>query len=153
MGVEDEIRVLQLYLDIEKTRFNEDFEYEIKYHGFEPENVRIPSLLLQPYVENAVKHGLMHKEGLKKLIISFSMPDNVLRVTIADNGIGRKKSRELNAARKHRSFATKAIEDRIALINSYSGRQIRLTYIDELNNLGKPSGTTVVIEIVMYKFD
>jgi sensor histidine kinase YesM len=64
----DEIKTLGLYLDIEKARFDEDFSYEINIaYGIDIENIKIPSMLLQPYVENAVKHGLLHKKGEKKL--------------------------------------------------------------------------------------
>jgi ligand-binding sensor domain-containing protein len=64
----EEIKTLGLYLDIEKARFDEDFSYEINIaYGIDIENIKIPTMLLQPYVENAVKHGLLHKKGEKKL--------------------------------------------------------------------------------------
>lgn len=149
VSIEEEIKVLKLYLDIEKVRFDNDFEFEITYNEFDLEMIKIPSLLLQPYVENAVKHGLMHKQGLKKLQIYFIKETDELRIVISDNGIGRKMSMELNAIKQHkyRSFATKATENRVELLNRYSGKQITLEYIDEANEAGKGFGTTVVIKM------
>lgn len=149
VSIEEEIKVLKLYLDIEKVRFDNDFEFEIICNDFDLEMIKMPSLLLQPYVENAVKHGLMHKQGLKKLQIYFIKEAEELRIVISDNGIGRKMSMELNAIKQHkyRSFATKATENRVELLNRYSGKQITLQYIDEANEAGKGFGTTVIIKM------
>lgn len=149
VSVAEEIRVLKLYLDIEKVRFNDDFEYEIFVNGFDPEEIRIPSLLLQPYVENAIKHGLLHKQGIKQLRLDFQALPETLRIIISDNGIGRKMSMELNAikAKNHKSFATDATEQRVKLLNEFTGREITLEYIDEFSDGGQPLGTTVLIKI------
>ncbi|MBP9601781.1 MAG: histidine kinase, partial [Lutibacter sp.] len=107
----EEIKTLGLYLDIEKARFDEDFSYEINIgYGIDIENIKIPSMLLQPYVENAVKHGLLHKKGEKRLTIDFERIFDSLKITIDDNGIGRQKSAELKAIKNkdHLSFATEA---------------------------------------------
>lgn len=152
VSVAEEIRVLSLYLDIEKVRFDDDFEYEITTSGFDPELVRIPSLLLQPYVENAVKHGLLHKEGHKVLMLSFVKELHSLRIMIIDNGVGRKRSAELNAIkqRRHKSFATDATEQRVSLINQIAGQKISIEYIDELHDTGHAAGTTVIIIIPLH---
>ncbi|MFM2292847.1 MAG: hypothetical protein RIS29_2660, partial [Bacteroidota bacterium] len=147
--VAEEIRVLSLYLDIEKVRFDDDFEYAISTFGFDAELVRMPSLLLQPYVENAVKHGLLHKEGHKKLTLTFLKNEGELRITITDNGVGRKRSAELNAIkqRRHKSFATEATEQRVSLLNEFAGHKISIEYIDEMHASGLAAGTTVIIKI------
>jgi len=147
VSVEEEIKVLTLYLDIEKARFDNDFEYVISCNEFDTDILKIPTLLLQPFVENAVKHGLLHKEGAKELQIAFVKELDNLRIVISDNGIGRKKSMELNAIKraKHSSFATKATEKRVDLLNRNSGKQITIQYIDEGNELGHAYGTTVII--------
>ena len=147
--VAEEIKVLQLYLDIEKVRFGNDFEYSIEHEGFEPEMLKIPTLLLQPYVENAMKHGLLHKEGLKRLRISFALTNNFIRIIIDDNGIGRQKSMELNKIRRrgHVSFATEAIKKRVELLNQMNGEKISVEYFDETNQNGQSGGTTVVLKI------
>lgn len=149
VSVADEIKVLQLYLDIEMVRFNDDFEYKITTNDFDTELFKIPSLLLQPYIENAIKHGLLHKEGLKRLLISFTLEATELRIVIDDNGIGRKRSMELNAIKnkKHYSFATQAIEKRVKLLNELAGRKITVEYLDETLEDGRVQGTTVIIKI------
>ena len=146
----EEIKTLGLYLDIEKARFDEDFNYEINIgYGIDIENIKIPSMLLQPYVENAVKHGLLHKKGEKKLTIDFERIFDSLKITIDDNGIGRQKSAELKAIKNkdHLSFATEAMQNRIELLNQYKQQNIAINFEDKLNKNGQSSGTKVIIEI------
>jgi LytS/YehU family sensor histidine kinase len=150
ISVADEIKTINLYLEIEKARFNDDFEYDIlceKYSDLEHQ--KIPSMLLQPYIENAIKHGLLHKVGIKKLIVSFVKNKKTLKIKIDDNGIGRQKSGELNSIknRKHNSFATEAMQNRIDLLNKNKSKKITINYIDKLNQSQQSLGTTVVIEI------
>lgn len=150
ISIADEIKTLELYLDIEKARFNEDFEFEIKTKSIDDiEQTKIPSMFLQPYVENAVKHGLLHKEGTKKLAVHFIIENKVLFITIDDNGIGREKSGELNAIknRNHTSFATEAMQNRIDILNKTRLKPIKLSYVDKKNPYGQASGTIVNIEI------
>jgi len=149
VSVAEEIKVLQLYLDIEKVRFNDDFEYKISTNDFDTESFKVPSLLLQPYIENAIKHGLLHKIGNKRLHVSFSMEPTMMRILIDDNGIGRKKSMELNAIKnnKHNSFSTQAIEKRVKLLNEFAGKKITVEYIDETKDADRVHGTTVLIKI------
>ncbi|MFN7044960.1 MAG: histidine kinase [Flavobacterium sp.] len=146
----EEIKTLGLYLDIEKSRFDDDFSYEINIgYGIDIENIKIPSMLLQPYVENAVKHGLLHKKGEKKLNIDFEHIFDSLKITIDDNGIGRQKSAELNAIKNkdHLSFATEAMQNRIELLNQYKQKNIAINFEDKLNKNAQSLGTKVIIEI------
>ena len=150
ISVSDEIKTLELYLDIEKARFNEDFEFTIKSKNInDVENIKIPTMFLQPFVENAIKHGLLHKEGIKKLEIIFSIEKGVLSISISDNGIGRKKSGELNAIKNknHKSFATEAMQNRIDILNKTRSQLIKLEYIDKTNPFNQAAGTTVTLEI------
>jgi len=146
----EEIKTLGLYLDIEKARFDEDFSYDINIgYGIDIENIKIPSMLLQPYVENAVKHGLLHKKGEKKVTIDFERIFDSLKITIDDNGIGRQKSAELKAIKNkdHLSFATEAMQNRIELLNQYKQQNITINFEDKINKNGQSSGTKVIIEI------
>lgn len=150
ISLSEEIKTLGLYLDIEKARFDEDFNYEINIgYGVDIENIKIPSMLLQPYVENAVKHGLLHKKGEKKLTIDFERVFDSLKITIDDNGIGRQKSAELNAIKNkdHLSFATEAMQNRIALLNQYKQKNIAINFEDKYNKNEQSLGTKVIIEI------
>ncbi|WP_298303659.1 histidine kinase [Flavobacterium sp.] len=149
ISINEEITTMSLYLDIEKARFDKDFEYEINTENISDLEHKIPSMLLQPYIENAVKHGLLHKNGLKKLLITFSKNGDKIRIEIDDNGIGRQKSAELNAIKNknHNSFATNAMQNRIDLLNKNNKNKITIDFIDKMNQSKQSQGTTVVIEI------
>lgn len=150
ISVAEEIKTLELYLDIEKARFNDDFNFNIKTENIsDKEQTKIPSMLLQPFVENAVKHGLLHKEGTKRLDIHFTIENEILLINISDNGIGREKSGALNTIKNksHKSFATEAIQNRIDILNKTRKNPINLDYIDKKNSKEQAAGTTVNIKI------
>jgi Histidine kinase/Two component regulator propeller len=144
----EEIEALKLYLDIEKARFTNDFEYTVKINPeLDLEFIKIPSMLIQPYVENAVKHGLLHKKELKKLDITFKRIDSDLIINIEDNGIGRQKSEELNKIKNsgHQSFATEANLKRLNLLNNNA--KLGIEFIDKRDRHDNATGTIVVIKI------
>uniref|UniRef100_UPI004048D6F3 sensor histidine kinase n=1 Tax=Flavobacterium sp. TaxID=239 RepID=UPI004048D6F3 len=150
ISIAEEIKTLSLYLDIEKARFEEDFSYQILVNeAIDTENIKIPTMLLQPYVENAVKHGLLHKQGEKLVTILFEKEAEHIKVSIDDNGIGRNKSAELNAIKNknHNSFATEAMQNRVHLLNQYNQKNISIQYIDKTNLSNQSIGTKVVFEI------
>lgn len=147
--VREEIQSLLVYLELEKLRFGNDFHFEIEKESTVSDLIQIPSMIIQPYVENAVKHGLLNKKGTKKVRIHFTLIENkFLQISIVDNGIGREQSNLLNLQRKDKpkSFATKAIENRIDLLNKQSKNQISIR-IDDLKDQGLPVGTAVFLII------
>ena len=146
-----EVDILTKYLDLEKMRFAKDFEYKITIAPTTDEDYhKLPPMLLQPFVENSIKHGLMHKNGLKMLSIDFNLSSNeeYLICTIQDNGIGRKKSAEIKANNqvKHNSFSTQSIEERLHLLNEKLQLNDLIVYTDVAEN-GEVIGTKVVIKI------
>lgn len=150
ISVSEEIKTLKLYLDIEKVRFETDFNYKIiTNYELESDYLKIPTMLLQPYVENAIKHGLLHKIGKKELKISFQKEMGILKICIDDNGIGRKKSAKLNAIKNknHVSFASEATQNRINLLNQYTNKNISVYIIDKINSVEQSLGTIVIFEI------
>lgn len=150
VSITEEIKTLSLYLDIEKVRFNDDFNYEILADfNVDADNIKIPSMFLQPFVENAVKHGLLHQTEEKKLKIHFEKVADQIKISIDDNGIGRKKSHELNQIKnnKHQSFATNAMQNRVNLLNQFTQTNISIEYIDKQNQNNQSLGTTVVFVI------
>lgn len=150
LSIAEEANTLSLYLDIEQARFEEDFSYKIIVDPtIDAENIKMPTMLLQPYVENAVKHGLLHKIGEKVVTIHFEKEGGHIKISIEDNGIGRQKSAELNAIKNkhHNSFATKATENRVTLLNQFNQKNISIQYMDKTTLSGQAKGTTVVIEI------
>ena len=149
----EEIENLQLYTDIEKARYGENFNVTINIDpALDQEYILIPPMLIQPYVENSIKHGVFHKQGDKILSIRISKAEDqeVIEVVIDDNGIGRERSKEINKSRvAHNSFATAANEKRIDLINQTFDKKTKLKIIDKVNIDGSPAGTKVIITIPM----
>ncbi len=154
ISLQQEIEALNLYLELEKLRFEEVLSYEIQIDESIEMNEQIPSLLIQPYVENALKHGLLHKKVDRSLIVKMEKKSgDSLACTITDNGIGRKRSMEINKKRypNHKSFATSATQNRLNLINYGIKKQIGVTTEDLYHVDGEPAGTKV--ELIIPLFD
>jgi two-component system LytT family sensor kinase len=152
--LQEEIEMLEQYLSLEALRFSGDFTYGIELtDSVDPYLIDIPPMLLQPFVENAVKHGLMHKEKDRRLAINFSLEEkendiHLLLATIIDNGIGREASTKINTNKKRigQSFASEATEKRLALLNTENHQNATVVYTDLAEN-NQPSGTCVLITI------
>ena len=156
LPLKEEIENIRLYLELEKARFDEGFEYHIDVLNINDlSEIRIPSLMLQPFIENAVKHGLMHKTGMKRVDISFEQTGTVLKVTIDDNGIGRQQSMEINQRSKNKpsSFATAALNERMDLFNRLYKQQITCEIIDKKDERQNPTGTKIILHIPDYGMD
>jgi ligand-binding sensor domain-containing protein len=147
--VAQEIEFLTTYLDLEKLRFGEDFKFKILVEPDVDDTILLPAVLVQPYVENAIKHGLLNKLSEKELLVSFKQKENILTITVDDNGIGRKNANEINAKKKNKysSFSTEANAQRVALLNQNSSSKISVEIIDKTNSDNQPCGTRVVITI------
>lgn len=150
--LEEEISQLQLYLDIERLRLGNEFHYKLETNAeLEPDAIKIPGMLVQPFVENAIKHGLALKQGEKKVEVQFGLKDNnTLEVTITDNGIGLTRARELKLQSDrllpHESRGIALVEQRIRLL-SKPGESVVMK-MDELNDdEGHSLGTNVRILI------
>jgi tetratricopeptide (TPR) repeat protein len=145
IDVEDEIQLLEVYLELEKLRFKNDFEYIINKNNLT--DFQIPPMLIQPFVENAIKHGLLHKDGLKKLEISLTK-DDLFRCTISDNGVGRKMAQEIKE-RQHKnyeSFSVNATRNRFEIMKENYNQDLGVEYTDLVVN-GESIGTKVQINM------
>lgn len=152
VSLKEEIETLKIYLELEKNRFDDNFEYKIELEESIIESqILIPSLFLQPYIENSIKHGLLHKKGMKKLLIKFSYEKkrHELLCEIEDNGIGREASYLINKKREnyHKSFSTSATKDRIDLLNKEKKNKIKYSIFDLHDEKEKSTGTKVVLTI------
>ncbi len=144
----DEIAMLRLYVELEALRFDECFEYVLDCSGItDPHLIEIPSMLVQPHVENAIHHGLVTKEGEKKLWVYLVMEKERLTITIEDNGIGREKALQLrntlNAV--HQPRAMQLVEERLEVHNTFHAENIHMDIIDKRDEALKPLGTKVVL--------
>ncbi|MCY7352617.1 MAG: histidine kinase [Cytophagaceae bacterium] len=137
--------------ELEAMRFKDKLAYEIRVEpGLDPQYLEIPPLLLQPYVENAIWHGLMHKPEGGQVRVGVAQPDeNHLRVTITDDGVGRAKASELRSksATRQKSFGMQVTSERIGLINQLYQSQTRIEIHDLVDAEGQPAGTEVEIWI------
>lgn len=151
--IAEEIINLENYLQLQLTRFEEKFDYAIEVDkSLNPDKVKIPSLLLQPLVENALNHGIFHSENKGKLNISFRIDThdcNTLVCTVDDDGIGRDKSSALrsNTIRKADSYGSILIKELIDTFNKYEKINIEIEYFDKKT---PNTGTTVVVRIKGY---
>ena len=135
INLSTEIEILTKYLDLEKMRFTEGFEYTISLSDKIDEDYhQIPPMLIQPFVENSIKHGLLHKQGDKRVSVRFDLDEKeeALICMVADNGIGRTKSAELNLKRvkQHVSFSTSATEERLRLLGNHFNQEKAIVYED-----------------------
>lgn len=150
--ISEEISALDLYLQLEAGRFSADFSFEVRIdEATRRENPLVPSMLIQPYVENAIKHGLLHKVGPKRLTVDFSMHSDINRIiiTVEDNGIGRKQSAILadKRSKSHRSFATQSLQSRLQILNQLLREPVEVEIIDKKNDHQQATGTLVIIRL------
>jgi ligand-binding sensor domain-containing protein len=145
----EEIAALNLYIDLERMRFSNIFDYEIKVDTttMEADYEQIPTMLLQPYIENAILHGLIPKNEPGFLKINFTMKEHFIYATIEDNGIGRKKASEIkNQSRKnHVSMGLKITSDRLRLLSHVQQASFSVNFTDLQDEMGNASGTRVEI--------
>ena len=147
ISLHDELKTLKLYIQIEALRFGDKIQYEfILSDDMYLHDIYLPPLLLQPYVENAIWHGLMQKENQGKLTIHTYNSDSQYVLEIDDNGIGRKKSAELKSisTKEHKSHGLKVTEDRINLFNESNNKKIKIDVVDKIEN-NIALGTKIII--------
>ena len=150
ISLEAELEALGLYLEMEALRFNYHFDYKISVSkDLDVEVLQVPPLILQPYVENAIWHGLMHKEEKGSLNIEVREQDDHLSFSIRDNGIGRQKAKELasKSATKHKSLGLRITENRIAILKKNQSQESPVTIHDLVNGNGTAAGTEVIIKM------
>lgn len=150
IDLHDELEALRLYVELEALRFEEKFDYFFDIDQTIPSgDIQIPSMIIQPYVENAIKHGLMNKEGKGELSIVVRQEGDDILCMVKDDGVGREKADAIKKQRQmqHISMGTKITEDRLNLINSLYGSELRIKYTDLKDGAGIGCGTIVSILI------
>lgn len=153
--VASELKYLETYLTLEKLRFRDKFEYDIDIdETIDQTNTLLPGMLLQPYIENSIRHGIQHRKdnnGVISLAITKT-PDNCILYTITDNGVGRRKAEELRSSRhiEYQSRGTSINEKRIIAINNQFKTNIRVNTEDILDENGMVAGTAVRVLIPLF---
>jgi sensor histidine kinase YesM len=146
-----ELESLELYIQMEAMRFKEKLKYSISVDKkVDSSFIEIPPMLLQPYVENAIWHGIMHKEEGGRIDVGVQVlaNENTLAITIKDNGVGRERASRLKSktATEHKSFGTKLTGERLNLINQIYKTEASVT-TEDLTSNGEVTGTLVTIKI------
>jgi LytS/YehU family sensor histidine kinase len=145
----NEIELLRNYIELEQTRLQYSFKYKINIDPNVEMDARIPSVMIQPFVENAILHGLRHKTDANGLLeLHFSVWDHVLACQIRDNGIGRAESAIINRTKDklYKSQALSIIDEKIKALKEINNVDIKISMEDVINDNGDVSGTTVTIQ-------
>ena len=152
--VRQEIDYLNTYLSIEKIRFDSKMDYRLEVDdAVGRDELQIPPMLIQPYVENGIRHGLRHKRTGKGLImVAIRMLADSLQVIVEDNGIGREMSARYKT-REHIEYQSKGMSltaDRIRMLNSINRQQIHVRVEDLMDAAGKAAGTRIVLTFPLF---
>lgn len=153
--LDSELEALDIYLELEKLRFDNHFEYHIIVHEeIDSSALLVPPLIIQPFAENAIWHGLMHKDECGHLSINISMEDDTIVCKVTDDGIGRKKSAEIKNGlpAKHKSMGMRITSDRIALLQQQKLMYNAILVNDLILPDGSAGGTEVIIKLPI-KYD
>ncbi len=147
----NELEALELYMDLEALRFKEKLTFSLSTaEGLEVDQLMISPLLLQPFVENAIWHGIMHKEEQSgHVLVHIADSDTHFKCIIEDNGIGRREALRIknSSANAHKSVGTEVTNKRIELANKLYDHEIQSKIIDLYDENGSPQGTRVEIVI------
>ncbi|QAA81046.1 hypothetical protein EI546_04590 [Aequorivita sp. H23M31] len=150
--LDNELETLRLYIDLESARLEHSFSYEIKVEEeVDPNSIQVPPLIIQPFVENAIWHGLRNKRGKGNLKISVWKPsENELQISIEDNGVGRERSTQLKTNQvSHKSFGMEITLDRLKMLDSDNNIVIEDLYDSDKN----PLGTKIILTIKISDHD
>jgi sensor histidine kinase YesM len=151
ISINEEITFLKSYIEIEQNRFEDRFLYQLNVgNEIETDLLQIPPMLIQPFVENAINHGLLHKRNeIGKLDVDFSLSEQMLKIIISDNGIGRIASNSFSHHKEisHLSKGIELTKMRISRLNYYETSKIKLEIVDKYDTGGNSTGTQVEILI------
>ncbi|MCB9045002.1 MAG: histidine kinase [Chitinophagales bacterium] len=148
INIDTEVQMLRLYLELTQIRFQDRFTFDIEIDKqILITEALIPSMLLQPFVENAIIHGIAPRQGKGHVSISFRKEDNMLHCTVTDNGIGRRAAEINNRNREHNSMATILVQNRLEILSKNTETNCTLEIVDLYDKSGDTKGTKVIIVI------
>jgi ligand-binding sensor domain-containing protein len=153
--INEDLEALRLYLELEKMRFENKFDYIINVDAsIDGDYDEIPPMLIQPYLENAILHGINPKEGNGQISINIKVVNQFIKISIADDGIGREKSRaiqSLQPAARHKSLGMKITKDRVRILNTLHQSNLNVNIIDLYDDKNEAIGTQVDLFIPYVK--
>lgn len=150
----DEMKALALYLELEAMRFDHSFAYTIAVDaGIDAGHVMVPSMLMQPYVENAILHGILPLKAGGRIHVQVLRDANLLKCIIEDNGVGRANAAQNRRHKEHKSFGTSITKERLSAINALHNSFMSENVEDLYDAAGRPAGTRVIIYIPLIKTD
>ena len=153
--INEDIEALTLYLELEKMRFENKFSYSIHVNdGIDGDYDEIPPMLIQPYLENAILHGINPKEGQGHINVEISLINAFIKISIIDDGIGRDKSKaiqSLQPSARHKSLGMKITKDRVRILNTIHKSNLNVNIIDLYNSNKESIGTQVDLYIPYIK--
>jgi len=145
--IADEVELLEQYMAAEAMRFENKFTWQVDLdEALDPEEIMLPTMILQPFVENAIWHGFSRKTSLGLINIRFKKLGDSMLCTVEDNGIGRMESSK-NESVLHESKAVQITEQRLQLIEQSEASKTNLEIIDLYDSAGLPIGTKVEIRL------
>jgi LytS/YehU family sensor histidine kinase len=150
VSLQSELDLLRLYMELEQLRFDHKFDFYIDVdEALQPEQLFLPPMLLQPYIENAILHGIRHKTGKGNIFIRISKQDKLLRCEIEDDGVGRAKAAQFKkqSVTTHKSIGTQVTEERIHLLKNAEGVAASIQFTDKINEQGQATGTKVILSL------
>src|SRR4029078_1747163 len=148
--LDDELKMLQLYLDMERLRLENNFDYSITFtNAIDAENVSIPPMLVQPFCENAIWHGFKNKEGQGHININIRTEDYLLECMITDDGIGREQAAlfKKKSSKNDGSMGLGITRERLALFSEENNAEADFEIEDLVDEMGKATGTRVILTI------
>jgi len=148
--LDEEIMTIENYLELQKLRFDGKFDYTLQVdESIDTDSINIPPMLAQPFIENAIEHGMKHRASRGNIHIRFMLEKRWLIFTVEDDGIGRQKAQEiqLRKDKDHKSLATVITLQRIDALNRKMKRKITLQILDLSDDKGESAGTRVVLRI------
>lgn len=147
---QEEIMAIKHYVELEKLRFDNKFMYNINVDkNIDAEFIEIPPMVIQPFIENAIIHGILHKKDKGNVEIDFKLIDDKLACTVVDDGVGREKAEELKqkAGISRKSRGMGITRERLEMLNKDISEGYSVKIIDLVDSSGKPTGTRVELLI------
>ncbi|THU38292.1 hypothetical protein FAM09_16585 [Niastella caeni] len=157
ISVANEVKYITTYVNLEQMRYNNMFSYVVHVdEDIIQDEVFMPGMMLQPYIENAIRHGIHHRNDDRgRVDISFNKKDNYIICTIRDNGIGRKNAQiiKTNDPREYQSHGMQLTQERIDLMNKNAKHKITVAITDHTDKEGMAAGTGIVIHFPIFNAD